>query len=196
MSDLTSDARAGALRELATLKGLRVTLVPLGPEHFEPLWTGLQDEESARLTGTTAQFDRETVVTHLRRIGTAADRADWAILHAGTGEYIGEVVLNELDDDNAAMNFRIALLADHLGQGFGTEATGLVLDHAFSALGLHRVSLEVYAFNPRAQRSYEKAGFIVEGRLRDALRWDGEWVDAIVMSVLSTDPRPGAARVA
>ncbi|HWS50532.1 MAG TPA: GNAT family protein [Microbacterium sp.] len=193
MSDLTSDARATALRELASLDGIRVKLVPLGPEHFEPLWTGLQDAESARLTGTTAQFDRETVLAHLERVRTASDRADWAILHADSGEYIGEVVLNELDDDHAAMNFRIALLADHLGQGLGTEATGLVLDHAFTALGLHRVSLEVYAFNPRAQRSYEKAGFIVEGRLRDVLRWDDEWVDAIVMSVLSTDPRPGVA---
>jgi len=43
----------------------------------------------------------------------------------------------------------------------------------------------VYAFNPRAQRAYEKAGFVVEGRRREALRWDGEWVDAIVMSVLA-----------
>lgn len=190
MSDLTSDARARVLRELVSLDGTRVNLVPLGPEHFEPLWAGLQDEESARLTGTTMKFDHETVLAHLERIRTASDRADWAILHAETGGYVGEVVLNELDDDNAAMNFRIALLAEHLGQGFGTEATGLVLDHAFAALGLHRVSLEVYAFNPRAQRSYEKAGFTVEGRLRDVLLWDGEWVDAIVMSVLSTDPRP------
>ena len=45
----------------------------------------------------------------------------------------------------------------------------------------------VYAFNPRAQRAYEKAGFTTEGVLRDALLWDGEWVDEIVMSVLAQD---------
>jgi len=37
----------------------------------------------------------------------------------------------------------------------------------------------------RAQRAYEKAGFVVEGRRRDALLWDGEWVDAVVMGCLS-----------
>nr|WP_315501870.1 GNAT family protein [Actinomyces radicidentis] len=49
-------------------------------------------------------------------------------------------------------------------------------------MGLHRISLEVYAFNPAARRAYEKAGFVAEGRLRDALLYDGEWVDAEVMA--------------
>lgn len=193
MTDAAVQTRSNALRRLATLTGARVTLVPLGPEHLEPMWGGLHDAESARLTGTRAEFDREAVLAHLTRVRTASDRADWAVTDTQTGDYIGEVVLNELDDDNAAMNFRIALLSEHLGRGLGTEATRLVLEHAFTALGLHRVSLEVYAVNPRAQRAYEKAGFLVEGRMRDALRWDGEWVDAIVMSVLSTDSRPSEA---
>lgn len=190
MPESAADRRAAALLDLATLRGPRTTLVPLGPEHLDPLFGGLHDEESARLTGTTTTFDKETVRRHLERVRTADDRADWAITHAETGEYLGELVLNELDDDAAAMNFRIALLAAHQGKGIGTEATIIALDHAFTVLDLHRVSLEVYAFNPRAQRSYEKAGFVVEGRLREVLHWDGEWVDAIVMSVLRTDPRP------
>ena len=41
--------------------------------------------------------------------------------------------------------------------------------------------------DPRAQRAYEKAGFVVEGRFRDALRWDGEWFDEMMMSVLAPD---------
>ena len=51
-------------------------------------------------------------------------------------------------------------------------------------VGLHRVELDVYAFNERARRAYERCGFVVEGRLRDALRWDGEWHDALVMAVV------------
>jgi RimJ/RimL family protein N-acetyltransferase len=74
------------------------------------------------------------------------------------------------------------------GRGLGSQATRLILDHAF-AIGLHRVSLEVYAFNPRARHVYETAGFVYEGTRRDALLWDGEWTDAVVMSVLETDPR-------
>jgi hypothetical protein len=60
--------------------------------------------------------------------------------------------------------------------------------HAFTALGLHRVELSVYAFNPRARRAYEKAGFVAEGVLRDALRLeDGRRVDAVVMAALAPD---------
>jgi hypothetical protein len=73
------------------------------------------------------------------------------------------------------------------GQGYGTEVTRLAIDHAL-AVGLHRVSLTVFAFNPRARRVYEKCGFVLEGRLRDALYWDGEWHDDLVMSVV--DGRP------
>ena len=62
-----------------------------------------------------------------------------------------------------------------------------VLDHAFNERDLHRVDLEVYDFNDRAIHVYKKLGFREEGRLRDALLWDGEFYDAIVMSVLSTD---------
>jgi RimJ/RimL family protein N-acetyltransferase len=88
------------------------------------------------------------------------------------------------------MNTRIALAPGQPGRGYGTEAMTVVLDHAFAEIGLHRVQLDVYAFNPRALRSYEKAGFVVEGRQRDTLFWDGEWTDSILMSVLHTDPRP------
>ena len=56
-------------------------------------------------------------------------------------------------------------------------------------VGLHRLELQVYAFNPRAQRAYEKCGFRVEGRRRDALLWDGERVDVLDMGILRTDPR-------
>ncbi|NJC21624.1 RimJ/RimL family protein N-acetyltransferase [Arthrobacter pigmenti] len=61
--------------------------------------------------------------------------------------------------------------------------------HAFDVVGVHRIGLEVYAFNPRAQRVYEKCGFRMEGRRRDALYWDGEWIDAIMMGLLAADPR-------
>lgn len=102
------------------------------------------------------------------------------------GQFAGEVVLNELDRDNQACNFGILLCGDSdRGRGLGTEATRLILAHAFESVGLHRVDLEVYQFNPRARRVYEKVGFIYEGIRRAALLWDGEWIDAHVMSILA-----------
>ncbi len=123
------------------------------------------------------------------------DRLDLAVVERASGDYAGEVVLNDLDPDNLSCNFRIGLRPGFQDRGMGSEATRLILDHAF-AIGLHRVELEVYAFNPRARRVYEKAGFVHEGTRREALLWDGEWIDAILMSVLATDrvPPPPPAR--
>jgi Acetyltransferase (GNAT) domain len=73
------------------------------------------------------------------------------------------------------------------GRGLGTKATRLVLAFAFGALDLHRVELEVYDFNPRARRVYEKVGFVVEGVRRDALWWDGAWHGAVMMAILAPE---------
>ncbi|MDK1360842.1 GNAT family protein [Arthrobacter sp. zg-Y1219] len=181
----------------ATLTTERLRLEPLGPEHFDGAWAALQDPEAMRLTGTHAEFTPDQIRSWLAGLAGRHDRADWAVIRRPTGQdqdqkeqYLGEVVLNDLDPDNASVGFRIVLSpADVLGQGYGTEATRAVVRHAFDDLGLHRVALEVFAFNPRAQRAYEKAGFTVEGRQRNALRWDGAWVDAVSMGMLAIDPR-------
>jgi RimJ/RimL family protein N-acetyltransferase len=179
---------------LPTLSTDRLRLVPLGPEHFEGTWRGLHDAEALRLTGTHAVFAEQAVRDGLAGLAARTDRADWAVTAAGSGEFLGEVVLNQLDAVNASMTFRIALWHESAqGQGYGTEATRAVIEYGLDRLGLHRIQLEVFSFNPRARRVYEKCGFRLEGRRRDALFWDGEWFDAETMAILSTDPRPAVA---
>lgn len=91
-------------------------------------------------------------------------------------------------DDVEAM---AEILVDHdpagRDQGFGTEATRLVLTHAFDALGLNRVALEVFAFNPRARRVDERAGFVHEGTRREALRFDDDLIDALDFAILDRE---------
>ncbi len=72
-------------------------------------------------------------------------------------------------------------------QGYGTEAMRLLLRHGFNTLNLNRICLEVYETNPRAVRSYEKAGFAHEGRKRQAMYKDGHYTDILLMSVLSSE---------
>ncbi len=69
-------------------------------------------------------------------------------------------------------------------QGYGTEAMGLLLRHGFHTLNLHRLYLRVHANNPRAIRAYEKAGFVLEGREREAVFQDGKYQDGLRMAVL------------
>ena len=66
-----------------------------------------------------------------------------------------------MDADNRSCVFRIALIGSRVfGRGFGTEAIRLILAHAFDTVGVHRVELEVYSFNPRARHVYEQVGAV------------------------------------
>jgi diamine N-acetyltransferase len=73
------------------------------------------------------------------------------------------------------------------GQGYGTEAIRLMLRHGFQELNLNRIYLRVYETNLRGIRSYEKAGFKLEGRLRQDRFMDGKYIDVLLMSVLRSE---------
>ena len=73
---------------------------------------------------------------------------------------------------------------EYWGKGYGTDAMRTVLRYAFDELDLERVTLSVFEYNPRAIRSYEKAGFTHEGRARQALNRDGERKDILFMGIL------------
>ncbi|NLG74290.1 MAG: GNAT family N-acetyltransferase [Chloroflexi bacterium] len=73
---------------------------------------------------------------------------------------------------------------EYWGKGYGTDAMRVLLRFAFEELNLHRVSLTVFEYNPRAIRSYEKAGFAVEGRVREFVHRGGRRWDMICMGIL------------
>jgi RimJ/RimL family protein N-acetyltransferase len=116
-----------------------------------------------------------------------SDRLDLAVVDKASARCVGEVALNQFDLSNRSCNFRVLFGPGGRDRGLGTESTRLIVGYGFERLGLHRISLEVYAFNPRARRVYDKVGFVAEGVLRDALRWDDQWVDATVMSILAPE---------
>ncbi len=178
------------LAKQATLSTARLRLEPLSEQHFAGIFAALQNPETNRLTGTHATFTPEVVKDFLTALPSRDDRADWAIIRQSDNVFLGEVVLNDLDTNNQSMNFRIALAHPaFFGQGYGTQATRAVIDYGLDMVQLHRISLGVFAFNPRAQRVYEKCGFVQEGIERHALLWDGQWVDQIIMSILASDAR-------
>jgi len=170
-----------------TLTGELVVLRQVTEDDYPALALAMDDPDVARLTGSHGEIGEEKAREWYRTRQDQTDRLDLAIVDKASGRVVGEAVLNDWDPDNECCNFRILIGPEGQGRGLGTEATRLIVGYGIEEVGLHRISLGVYAFNPRAQRAYEKAGFVVEGVLRDALRWDGEWIDEVVMSVLATD---------
>jgi len=170
-----------------TLVGNTITLRLFRPEDANPLWESLDNETINRLTGTHGTFTRQQIDNYVaNQINTKqADRASFIIEAKADQRAVGEVVINEIDTDNRSGNIRIALFDDaDFGKGYGTQAMRLMVDYGFRELNLHRISLGVYNFNPRAIHVYEKIGFVKEGVLRDALCWKGEYTDEIMMSIL------------
>lgn len=179
-----------------TLTGERVTLrTPVAADAMV-IAALLADPELLRFTGSVtstaeaeafpSEPDRRTSDWYATR-GDQVDRLDLMVVENATGAVIGEVVLNEWDPAAGSANFRTLIGTAGRGRGLGTEAARLILGHGFEHVGLHRVELGVFAFNPRAIRVYEKVGFVREGVRRDAFAFDGEYVDEIIMAILAPE---------
>jgi len=72
---------------------------------------------------------------------------------------------------------------EYWSKGYGSDAMRILLRYAFLELNLHRVSLDVFEYNPRAIRSYEKVGFKLEGCYRQVLNREGRRWDMIFMGI-------------
>jgi len=89
----------------------------------------------------------------------------------------------ELENRSAELGIMIGDKSEW-NKGYGAEVMMLLLKHGFETLNLNRIALRVYAENVRAVRSYEKAGFVLEGRMREAVYKHGKYDDVLFMSVL------------
>lgn len=103
-----------------------------------------------------------------------------------TEKPLGSVYIRDIDRKHNKAEYGIFIGEDDArGRGVGTAAAKLMLRYCFGEEGLHRVYLRVFATNMQAIRSYEKAGFVREGLLRDDVRIDGEYRDIQWMAAVS-----------
>ncbi|MEO0668173.1 MAG: GNAT family protein [Pseudomonadota bacterium] len=119
----------------------------------------------------------------------AAQQAEphaWII--AAGGRLLGAIRLHTLNPADKRAQIAIGILdSDALGQGYGTEAMQVLAAHAFGTMGLHRLGCRVLDFNDRAIAAYEKVGFVVEGREREAALIGTDWHDDLIMGLLDRD---------
>ncbi|MGH2558052.1 MAG: GNAT family N-acetyltransferase [Thermomicrobiales bacterium] len=116
------------------------------------------------------------------------NEATFTIYERATWRPIGSTALHGIDHRNRSAGFGIMIgEAECRGKGYGTEVTRLMLDFAFTALGLHNVMLTVFEFNYSGQRAYEKAGFREIGRRRQARSMGGRLWDEIYMDCIATE---------
>ena len=119
----------------------------------------------------------------LERLNADEHAVMLAIARQDDDRIIGMTGLQRIDfkDSNAEL---VIGEAEEWGRGLGTEATRLLVGHAFGTMNLHRIWLHVFEDNARAIGTYEKVGFRREGVLRQALFREGRYWDVHVMGIL------------
>ena len=155
-------------------------------------WYG--DPEIWHLTSwTSAPLGRRAVERLFDQRDSSPTDDSFAVHVRGKSEPIGVISLMNISDTHDSADLSIIL--GHPGdrdQGYGADAISVLLDYAFEELGLYRVGLSVFEFNQPAVSAYEKLGFRTEGRLRQTVKRDEDFYDAILMSVLKPEWKSGA----
>lgn len=126
--------------------------------------------------------------TTYNELSTAERMVFFTVYERSTWTAVGTTYLTDIDYRHRRAEFGVMIgEADHRGKGLGTEATRLMLDYAYTALGLHNVMLIVYEFNLAGVRAYEKAGFREFGRRRQSHWMGGRCWDVIYMDCLTSE---------
>lgn len=187
----------------------------MAPHHpFPDILTGRLVTLRRHTSGNLAAFRRwyaDPEIAHLARYQQAPMRSDdierffaarvvgpdalaMAVHERSTDRLVGTCAFSQMDGDNGSALFHITIgESDTWGRGFGTEATRLMIDHAFGVMGLHRIALYVFEFNVRAIAAYRRCGFVVEGRSRESIWREDRWWDELAMSILESDWRASRA---
>jgi len=167
------------------LKSANVTLAPLTSADCVLLWQWINDREQVLFNSSYKPVSESQHQSWFEAIQQRTDLLVFGIRLVKTNQLIGSCQLHSINfvSRTAELQIRLGSVTDR-GKGYGTEAVRLLLQFAFADLNLRRVFLHVFATNSRAIKAYEKAGFVSEGKLRQAAYVNGQYVDVVVMGIL------------
>jgi RimJ/RimL family protein N-acetyltransferase len=103
------------------------------------------------------------------------------------GTAVGDASLFDFDSLARHAEAGISLVPEARGRGIGTAAIAQLVDFGFVRRNLRRIHLQAIASNTGAIRAYEKAGFVVEGRLREHAWVRGRYEDIVLMGILRSE---------
>jgi RimJ/RimL family protein N-acetyltransferase len=174
----------------AFLIGDRIYLRPLELEDAPTCATWFNDQEVTRYLLRYRPLALAEERDFLIKLAADPTVVSLGIALRSDDRLIGSAGLHHLDHKNRCSAFGIAIGEKaEWSKGYGSEATSLLLRHAFDTVNLHRVWLHVHAFNERAIGCYERLGFRREGVLRDEVFRDGRYWDTLVMGILEQEWR-------
>jgi RimJ/RimL family protein N-acetyltransferase len=170
-----------------TLRAGPLVLRPMDLQDAAVLTGYFKDPGLAHLLGLTGPRDDAFVPALIR--ATGPDPMAVYVTITFDGRVVGYSFMDHIDLEHRHAVETGVLLGERAlwGRRVGRAAFGMLLEHGFDAMGLHRASLAVLEENVRAIRTYEALGFRQEGRRREALILDTGPADTIIMGVLAPE---------
>lgn len=169
------------------IDGDAVYLRPLEKEDYEvhyKAWTNDREVTRYLFRGTYPTTTEQLRDAYQATLASATD-VELCVVAKETGDPIGIAGLHGLHWVVRSAEFRIMIGAkEYWNRGVGTEVVQLVTAYGFEILNLNKVWLGVSSGNQAAKQSYEKAGFMQEGVLREDVYRNGRYYDVIRMSLL------------
>jgi diamine N-acetyltransferase len=186
-------------KPVLNISGAKVALGPLQKSMISSFARWENDFAVTLMSGDSLRpISRERIEERFER--RLRDSNPWfiefAIYERASMQVIGSADLRNIDKMHRTAEYGITIGEKSCwGKGYGTETTILMLDYAFTVLGLHSVLLSTFGYNERAVRAYTRAGFRVMGRQREAVRLGDQIYDLIFMDCLATEFRSPLRRV-
>jgi RimJ/RimL family protein N-acetyltransferase len=164
-----------------------VAIRPAGAGDVDFLVELYADEDVRPFLAAAGSYDRHGVE---EKLGLAQEAGGLMIVELD-GERAGAMAW-ELTNRRSGI-VHVGGLAVHpafRGRRLADDAARLFQRHLIHERGFHRIELEIYGFNERAQRHAERSGFVREGVKRQAYRRGGGWVDGVLYAVVAEDLEP------
>ena len=135
---------------------------------------------------TRYPISKEKLIDFIRTSWTDTKNVHFAIV-GETDEYFGTISLKNIDYINRNAEYAIIIRKKFWGKNFAFEATQNIIEYGFNRLNLRKIYLNVLSCNVRANKFYEKFGFIREGIFKEHLYIDGRYEDLIWYSIFKTE---------
>lgn len=168
------------------MHGERVRLVPLDRRHLAQTLAWANDPELMRLMDRVRPVSEAEHEAWFASVVRGDDCAYFAIETSDAGLHVGNVWLWSIDRRHRKAELRVVIGdTSARGRGLGSEAIDRMCRQAFERMALHRIYAYVLSSNPEGHRAFERAGFMLEGTLRDDRSAGDGFVDAYLMARLS-----------
>ncbi len=170
------------------LLGERICLRPVEREDIDLFLRWLNDPEICRFLLLHRPLNRAEEEEFLQNIHKREHDVFFVIALKEGGRPIGSCSMHGFGLPNRSAELGIQIgEKEYWSRGFGREAMELLCGYGFGVLNLNRIGLSVYEYNARGIRCYEKVGFRLEGRRRQARFWDGKYFDVLEYGLLASE---------